>query len=506
MRYLLALVSLALAIWLGAAFALPDPPIVAAPLETLATDEPINICTQHPMICPLEANTWPGDPGAWLYTAKRWQWMSFTPNDPVKTIWQSSEPYKGSNPAYQSYRENHYTDYTNTPDLYPLVPGTPPVIYDWELWIPTNGNYKLHRYGRPNEQESFFVGTPDCFSGIYYAAVDHTRPYAMTPMSVIRGNNCVAGGYNNAHLIEEWDAPLSPTRIARCDNPATGVPAAESPRGNLICKASPHVGIVYQGYVWAPGSPPFDRLDIGCEVTLYAWGWSYPWQPASGQDYQAWFRNGELRLSMWINLGAVAANVMPAPDDRTWWSNACESAWSSITNYTYNGIYRIGATIYTDTLILPLVSASTATPAGGILNVPTEGVTLSFGPNVFTQTTVVSHTAWLRNELLPPPAGLIGVNGFYTVQAANPLTGQAVVPGLPYSVTISYDDTARGPILEQTLALYFWDGRKWQSEPSSLVNPETNVLTASPDRLGTWAIFGETRRTFLPGVVRPGSQ
>jgi len=69
-------------------------------------------------------------------------------------------------------------------------------------------------------------------------------------------------------------------------------------------------------------------------------------------------------------------------------------------------------------------------------------------------------------------------------------------------VTIGYSDAEKGPAIEHTLALYNWDGARWVREPTSVVNLEANTVTAMPNHFGLWAVLGETRRMFLPVVVR----
>ena len=58
------------------------------------------------------------------------------------------------------------------------------------------------------------------------------------------------------------------------------------------------------------------------------------------------------------------------------------------------------------------------------------------------------------------------------------------------------------PLIEDTLALYRWDGRRWVREASSVVHPEANTVTTALDRFGLWAVLGKTRRMLLPVVVK----
>lgn len=77
-----------------------------------------------------------------------------------------------------------------------------------------------------------------------------------------------------------------------------------------------------------------------------------------------------------------------------------------------------------------------------------------------------------------------------------------LAPGTTYTVTLQYDETERGPVVEDTLAFYWWDGSRWLKEPSSVVDSGRNTLTATPDYLSLWAVLGKTRRTYLPLMLR----
>ena len=56
--------------------------------------------------------------------------------------------------------------------------------------------------------------------------------------------------------------------------------------------------------------------------------------------------------------------------------------------------------------------------------------------------------------------------------------------------------------MEETLALYSWDGSQWVKEPSSVVDTAANMVTAHPNHFSRWAVLGETRRVYLPLVLR----
>ncbi len=72
----------------------------------------------------------------------------------------------------------------------------------------------------------------------------------------------------------------------------------------------------------------------------------------------------------------------------------------------------------------------------------------------------------------------------------------------PYTLTIQYTDAEKGPAIENTLALYYWDGAQWVQEPTGAVNAAANTITATPNHFSFWAVLGQTQRLFLPLIQR----
>lgn len=324
----------------------------------------ISICSQHAPKCPLTAASWPGEPDGWQYTGKKWIWVPGTKNVFNRTtVWEYSQPYSGSTPEYQGQREDRYASCSGDPQDCSFFNGTPPTTYDWERYMQVGDNFKVMQLGNFNEAESYLIGDVDCESGIFYPVVDHNMPFTYTLMHTNRWKSCTGGGYVAAYLSEQWGEPLSQERIALCDNATNGVPASLSQAGNNICKISPHVGVVFQRYIFGAASPA-ELPSVGCEAVLYAWGWSEPHSPVTGQDYQTWFRNGELRFTRWYDLSIqVSLGNIPTPDDHDWWDSRCQSAWTEEGNWLYTGTFRVGNAEYRDQAMiegprvyLPLIS------------------------------------------------------------------------------------------------------------------------------------------------------
>jgi hypothetical protein len=462
----------------------------------------ISVCSQHPALCPVNGDTWAGEPDAWRKTGKKWITDPNTPDSPhsINVMWEFSFPYQGPNPDYLGQQDNPYLDYSNTPDGWPTITGTAPYVFEWERWDRVGDNYIMHQYAGQSELTSRFVGTDDCESGTYYPVVDHSNPYTYSPMSVLRQGYCAQGGYMVARLIETWGAPRSLQRLVHCDNELNGIPSAVTPLGAAACYHSPYVGTVYQGYAWGPGDHPNDKPVLGCEAAVYAWGWSEPDGPANlGQDWEAWFRNGELRLSAWYKLSNRSA-VVPPPDSK-WWDDGCAEAWSESKNWLYAGKFQIGEAVYTDTLqVVPKVSAELASE-GGQLTSSLDATSYQFPQGVFTQSVTVVHTV-LMEDSAANAGPQVRTNHVFELEAFETATGAAVVPGAPFTITIGYGDAPIADPIGERMALYFWDGGEWVIEPNAIILPELVVVRASLSRLGRFALLVEPLKTLIPSVSR----
>lgn len=468
-----------------------------------STVHPLDICSQHAPKCPLNEAYWLGEPSAWQYTAKRWQRHTRTPSE-REVIWEWSAPHAGSNPAYAGYRENHYADFTEIPTGSPAS-SAEGLTYDWEVWHPDNGSLILHRYGGSSEAESLPIGEYDCTGGVHYPVVDQRVDHAWTPMCAMRNGECTCGGYIATQLIEEWGSPLSWQRSKPCDNPYTGIPAEESRKVNLICKISPHVGIVHQRYVLGQTAslPP----SVGCEVVVYAWGWEKPGESSQGQAYETWFRNGEIRFSRWLNLSHEILDNIPDHDDDGWWNPKCDIAWSEITNAVYSGVDKIGSTVYTDTVVLPLEVGARISVSGGHLASAIDGISYNLPPGAFTDMVTLTHTIRFQEDS-PALGPLVGIGRFYEIGVMHYHTRQPMQPVHSYTVTIEYAPESLGSAIGGTTALYYWDEGQWLREPTSVALTEANQVRTRPTHLSLWAVLGDTHRVFLPATlnsVRSGS-
>jgi hypothetical protein len=152
-------------------------------------------------------------------------------------------------------------------------------------------------------------------------------------------------------------------------------------------------------------------------------------------------------------------------------------------------------------LRIPASASASILPAGGSLISSFDQTSYTFATGTFTDTVMITHTLRLPGQV-PATGRLVGIDHFFEVAAVYSDTGQPAQPAQPYTVTVQYTDAEKGPAIEDTLGLYFWDGAQWVREPTSVVDTANNTVTATPARFGLWVVLGETRRMFLPAIWR----
>ncbi|MGC8945899.1 MAG: ABC transporter substrate-binding protein, partial [Anaerolineae bacterium] len=145
--------------------------------------------------------------------------------------------------------------------------------------------------------------------------------------------------------------------------------------------------------------------------------------------------------------------------------------------------------------------SGTIGPGGGSLTSYYGDTTIQIPAGAITDTIVITHTPAYG---MPPGGNLTGIDHVFNVTAVYSGTGQPaqIAPGQTYTITVQYTDAEKGPAIENTLALYYWDGSGWVKEPSSVVDTAANTVTATPNHFSLWAVLGETKRAYLPLVLR----
>ena len=138
---------------------------------------------------------------------------------------------------------------------------------------------------------------------------------------------------------------------------------------------------------------------------------------------------------------------------------------------------------------------------GGSLTSYYGDTTIQIPAGAITDTIVITYTPAYG---MPPGGNVAGIGHVFDVTAVYSSTGQPaqIAFGHTYTVTVQYTDAEKGPAIENTLALYYWDGSQWVKEPSSVVDTVANKVTATPDHFSLWAALGETRRVYLSLIMR----
>ena len=152
-------------------------------------------------------------------------------------------------------------------------------------------------------------------------------------------------------------------------------------------------------------------------------------------------------------------------------------------------------------------ATTSISPTGGSFSSAAGDVQLIFPSGAFTQTAEVTYKRLLVDQ---DTAGLLGIDATFDLSATYAGLPQeaALTPGETFSITVSYTTTQLGPVIEDTLALYYWDGAgnehrgQWVRDPSSSLEPSSHTLTAASDRLTLWAVLGETKRIYMPTMWR----
>jgi hypothetical protein len=97
-----------------------------------------------------------------------------------------------------------------------------------------------------------------------------------------------------------------------------------------------------------------------------------------------------------------------------------------------------------------------------------------------------------------------GIGHMFDLSAVFTPSGDPAVlaPGKTYNMTVHYTDQEVGPVKEETLALFSFDGTQWVKEPSSVVDQAANTVTAHPNHFSRWAVPGETNLAHPPLTLR----
>jgi hypothetical protein len=135
---------------------------------------------------------------------------------------------------------------------------------------------------------------------------------------------------------------------------------------------------------------------------------------------------------------------------------------------------------------------------GGLVSYDST-TTLQFPGGAFTDTVHLSqapaYPPWPGSDLAD-----LGITFDITGVYSNTGGSAALAPGMSYTTTITYDESALGVVPESSVSLYYWTGSQWLPEPTSSVDSEANTITANPSHFSIWSVLGETERIYLPNL------
>lgn len=137
--------------------------------------------------------------------------------------------------------------------------------------------------------------------------------------------------------------------------------------------------------------------------------------------------------------------------------------------------------------------------AGGTTTFDEGNVVLQFPEGLFDKPTWVSYVTTSQQYM---PGVADGVGRFFEILASN-IDGFATPSGT-YTMTTTYSEDQVVIGQEDTLALYYWDEelQQWIKEPTSQVDVQNNLVTATPDHFSLWAVLYPPKQRFIPLLLR----
>jgi hypothetical protein len=132
-------------------------------------------------------------------------------------------------------------------------------------------------------------------------------------------------------------------------------------------------------------------------------------------------------------------------------------------------------------------------------------ITATFASGSFSETAQVTLTSIPGAAKLPPGNPWTNIGSGFDLFGLGQATNMPVPvdPAHPFSITIEYQDQS-SPAIESSLKLYAWNANACSWAPvDSVLDTERNTVSApSVDRLGLFALQGDSLHVFLPAVIR----
>jgi hypothetical protein len=143
-----------------------------------------------------------------------------------------------------------------------------------------------------------------------------------------------------------------------------------------------------------------------------------------------------------------------------------------------------------------------STAGGNIVSINDQTMT-DFPSGAFSRDSRVTHTINPWKGLLPP-TGIFGYRGAgFDLSAVGAVDGMPILTENPFGISINYA-LQSGPGIESSLKLYSWQPAscQWLEVPSTLNVDSKMVQTTAADRLGLYALLGDTNHVYLPLVLK----
>jgi hypothetical protein len=324
-----------------------------------------------------------------------------------------------------------------------------------------------------------------------FQIVDITDPSNPINTGGIIGDDMLAGGYDIALDGDRaYVADGGSVRILNVGDPynPTHLGVYFPPEFyNYIYSVATYGGLVY--YTDAEDLAAIDATDPTSPTLAIEYGHAVSWgmdvEISGDRAYVAAEQYGLKVLDLGNSYAGVETHLTPG----------LASQVEIVDNLVYValndgglGIYAIGQ--YTSNLI---------PTSGGSLVLPDNSLQYDFPAWTFSSTVVVTHTVLLSNQVPTIPADNLSNGTAFSVEAAYRSNGLPAQPSSYYTVTVNYDPEALGPIKDDTLGLFSWDGAAWHLE-SGPPDTTNHTITATPDHFSYWIVMGETEKLYLPMV------
>ncbi|HQM14155.1 MAG: LVIVD repeat protein [Chloroflexi bacterium ADurb.Bin360] len=369
---------------------------------------------------------------------------------------------------------------------------------------------------------------------------DPVNPLAVSTLDTPRYVECLAKVGGHVYLAEQgwWDGSQytgGGLRITDVSDPSSPQRVGYLGMSGLvegIAVTSAHVYMAYreEGLRIINVSDPFNPVQVGSLASQ-----EYAQDVATDGHYIYWGAGSDLHVldlsdpahpvqigaantRAWVQRVAVMGNYVFVDNNRGLYvidvstpTNPTAIAWYGTVGDSTSGLAVAGNLAYIASdqggvfILRPLRDevSGTIDAMGGNLSSTDGDINFTLPTGAVTDTVQLVYRHWLFDERTF--GDLVGIGRTFNVAAVYSDTGQPaqLAPGQSYTITLRYTDVEKGPAIEDTLGLYWWDGSDWSQEGiSSTVNVVNNMVSAQADHFSLFAVLGETQRVYLPLILR----